>query len=64
MKKALMVSHVAYAIELFNIPNIKLIGSIYLICTIYLSAILQKNKLSKNHKVHPGYIIGKLTCPV
>ncbi len=27
MKKALMVSHVAYAIELFNIPNIKLLIS-------------------------------------
>lgn len=28
MKKALMVAHVAYAIELFNIPNIKLLMSI------------------------------------
>ena len=27
MKKALMVAHVAYAIELFNIPNIKLLIS-------------------------------------
>src|SRR5699024_8895671 len=47
-----------------KIPNIKLIGSIYLNFIKYFSELLQKNKLSKNHKVHPGYIIGKLISPV
>lgn len=46
-----------FGISPIKIPNIKLIGSIYLIFIRYLSELLQKNKLSKNHKVHPGYII-------
>lgn len=53
-----------FGISPIKIPNIKLIGSIYLIFIRYLSELLQKNKLSKNHKVHPGYIIGKLISPV